>query len=415
MRITLIDRNPYSTFKPLLFQVANGALNAGDITFYLRSTRSTVKNARFVLGELAHVNTDEKTIELTDGRSMKYDYLVLAGGTNAAFFGIPGAEEHTLPLYSRDQALDIRDRFYGLLDGLDALESTDHFRVIVAGGGPTGVETAGSLAEIRNDILNTLYPALDPSQVEIDLVDMAPTVLGPFAEDTQQRAAAALRARGVELWLGKAVKAVEEGRIKLQDSQTKEETWYDANMVIWSSGVGVEKAVGDWGIPQGRRGRIPVDDHMRVIGVEGVYAAGDMAQFGERGLPQLAQPALQTGRHVARHIAAILDGRAIEPFEYQELGTMAFIGTGDAVAELPHLPHMDGLAAWIVWQGVHVMQLKSWRERFATAVNLASRYIFQSKAGDFNMGDYQQFSQRVLEGKPYGTAALDKPVPAHHE
>ncbi|EPD26648.1 hypothetical protein HMPREF9237_01273 [Actinotignum schaalii FB123-CNA-2] len=407
VRVTLIDKNPYTTFKPLLFQVAAGALNAGDITYNLRALRSKQKNLRFVLGELQHVDTGNKLIELDDERTMSYDYLVLATGVSAAYFGIQGAAEHTLPMYTRDEALAVRDRLYGLLDGMDAVDNPGPFRVVVCGAGPTGVETAGAIAELRNFDFETLYPGIDTEQCEIILVDMAPTVLGPFDEKSRNAAHRALEDRGVKVLLNQAVSAVEENRILVKNTKTEEEQWIDASLIVWSSGVGVPPEVKEWNVPQGARGRIQVNEHFQVEGVDGVFAAGDVAVSGERGLPQLAQPAIQGGRHIAKVISNNLAGKETEPFDYFDKGTMATVGVGFAVTEIPHLPAITGKFSWLMWNAVHIQQLQSGREMFATFTNLVSKYFLFPKRHDVIVGDFHRFSRRARQGIVSASPKLD--------
>lgn len=408
VRVTLIDRNAYQTFKPLLYQVAAGALNAGDITFYLRSLRAKQKNLRFVLGEFQRVDTREKAIYLDDDRTMKYDYLIMATGVGANYFGTPGAEEHTLPIYARDEALTLRDRLFGLLDGHDFNEDGRPFRIVVCGGGPTGVETAGAFAELRKYDFGDLFPAVSPDALEITLVDMAPTILGPFDEDSQKAAKRALEDRGVKVMLGEAVREVEAERIKLENMDTKEEHWIDANLIVWSSGVGVPKVASEWGLPQGARGRLQVDENLRVEGADGVFAIGDVAVIGEKGLPQLAQPAIQGGKHVAKVITNSLQGKSTENFEYKDLGSMATVGAGFAVAEIAKLPNLSGLPAWLIWNLIHVMQLESGRERLASAVNLMSKYILFPRRHDLITGDINPFSKRARDGLLSASQALDE-------
>ncbi|OCA93667.1 NAD(P)/FAD-dependent oxidoreductase [Actinobaculum suis] len=407
VRVTLIDRNAYQTFKPLLYQVAAGALNAGDITYYLRALGAKQKNFRFVLGEFQKVDTDSKVIYLDDNRTMRYDYLIMATGVGANYFGTPGAEEHTLPIYSRDEAITLRDRLFGLLDGHDFNEDGKPFRVVVCGGGPTGVETAGAIAELKKYNFRELFPGMNTDAFEVTLVDMAPVILGPFTEESQEAAKQALLDRGVKIMLKEAVREVEANRIKLQNMDTKEEHWIDANLIVWSSGVGVPKVASQWGLPQGARGRIQVDENLRVEGADGVFAVGDVAVIGERGLPQLAQPAKQGGTHVAKVIKNSLQGVETEPFEYVDLGSMATVGAGFAVAEITKVPPISGRIAWLIWNFIHVVQLQSGRERVATTANLISKYFLFPGKHDLVAGDYNVFSKRARDGVLSASQDLD--------
>ena len=179
--ITLVDQHAYNTFQPLLYQVATAGLNPGDITYFLRSRHALQPNMRFCLGEVTHIDTSARRVDLADGPSLDYDYLVVATGVTTNYFGVPGAEEHALALYTREQALAVRDRIFTDLEKAVRQGQPRDLRVIVVGAGATGVEMAGTLAELRNGSAQALYPELDPGRMHITLVEMVPHVLAPFA------------------------------------------------------------------------------------------------------------------------------------------------------------------------------------------------------------------------------------------
>lgn len=250
---------------------------------------------------------------------------------------------------------------------------TGDLRVVVVGGGATGVETAGALAEMRNADMPVTYPELDPARTHITLVEMLPTVLSPFRDELQRYTKRALERRGVDLRLGTAVKEVRADGVVVGD----EEEFIPAGVVIWASGVTPHDDVASWGVPQGRGHRISVDDHLRVQGLDRVWAVGDVAvEDGDRALPQLAQPAMQSGKYVGRLLAAMLDGGTPPGrFSYRDLGTLATIGRSAAVAELPHLPSISGFPAWVIWMGVHLVNLLGNRNRIASMINLGAKYL----------------------------------------
>ena len=377
--ITLIDRHTYNTFQPLLYQVATAALNPGDVTWFLRAVRSNQENVRFVRGTVLSMDHEDRSIVLDGNIVVKYDYLVIATGVTANFFGIPGAKEYSMPLYRRSQALRLRDKIFAEFEDSAMNDQDRDLRIVVVGGGPTGVETAGALAEMRNTDMPVTYPELNTSRITISLVEMGPAVLGPFDSLLRDYSAEALRKRGVDLRLETAVKEVTEDGVLVEHKG--EQTFLETPIVIWASGVTAHPSLAQWGVPQGRGGRIEVDGHQRVRGLPNVFAVGDVSINPDAALPQLAQPALQGGQHVADVIAAQVEGKPTpEPFSYTDKGTMATIGRAAAIAEIKGLPkikpiRLKGFPAWLIWVVVHVQQLLSNRNRFATMTNLSMKYV----------------------------------------
>lgn len=405
VRITLIDKNPYSTFQPLLYQVATSTLNPGDITYYLRAIQSGQSNLSVELGEVTAMDHAAKTVTVDGVNVIAYDYLVIATGVAANYFGIPGAQENALPLYTRRHALDVRDRIQGLLDATAKRENSK-IRMIVVGGGPTGVETAGALAEMRNKDIPVLFPEIGADGIEVVLVDMADRLLGPFDPKSSAYTKKALENRGVKLMFGTAVKEVRKDGVVVTPVSGGDETFLEAAVVLWASGVGVPEAVKSWGLPQNARGRILVDDRLQVDGFPYVFAAGDVASIGERGLPQLAQPAKQTGRHIGKVIRAEL-GEKKDPgsFKYKDLGIMATIGRAAAVAEIKHFPRMKGFPGWMTWNMVHIATLMGGRNRLASMVNLGTKYVTWRKNHSLIVGDISDVSKVAgTEGKPLSVA-----------
>ena len=383
--ITLVDRNTYSIFQPLLYQVATATLNPGDISWFLRAVRSRQRNVRFLHGTITGINAQGQTV-LLDEKKLTYDYLVVAVGATTNFFGIPGAAEHALPLYRRSQALAVRDAMFAGLEEAAASGRPRVLRVVVVGGGPTGVETAGAFAELRNLAMPTTYPELDPGLTHITLVERLPHVLASFSPRLRSYAQRALVRRGVDLRLDTAVKEVHSNGVMLDGDE-----FLPADMVVWASGVTVHEDVSTWGLPQGRGGRIRVDDRLRVQGMDRVFAIGDVAtEDGDRALPQLAPPAIQHGAYVARAIAADQRGRTLPRFSYHDKGILATIGSKSAVAQIHHLPGMTGAPAWAVWMLVHLHSLFGQRNRLAAMVNLAARYLFFSRSHNVIVGETPQ-------------------------
>jgi len=373
--VTLIDRHTYNTFNPLLYQVATASLNPGDITWFLRAIRSKQDNVHFLKGQVDGIDHEARTIHLDGGNSVQFDYLVIGVGVTANFFGIPGAPEHSMPLYRRSQALALRDRMFAGLEDAAVNGQDRDMRIVVVGGGATGVETAGAFAELRNNDMPTTYPELDPKRIHITLVEMMPHVLGPFHPKLRDYAKKSLEKRDIDLRLETAVKEVRADGVLIEKDGEAE--FLEAGIVVWASGITAHPVINDWGLPQGRGGRIEVDGHQQVRGRENVFAIGDVSVDPDHPLPQLAQPAIQGGKHVAKLIKADLKGKRakVKPFKYKDKGTMATIGRSSAIAEIKFMPRLKGFPAWIIWVGLHIATLLGNRNRFATMINLTAKYL----------------------------------------
>lgn len=369
--VLLLDRNPYNTFQPLLYQVATGGLNPGDVTYALRSFAGRFRNVSFRRECVARIDHEAREVLCEDGARERFDYLILCPGVTANYFGVPGAQEHAQTIYTRKAAIRVRDSVLSNLEEFaQGRPAAKEPVTVVVGGGPTGVEMAGALAELRNAALPVAYPEVDPARVRVVLVEMTDTLLGPFAPRLQRYTAKELRKRGVELRLGTSVKEVREDSVLLSDGEV-----LPCAVTIWATGVKVHDQVSQWGLPQGRGGRIRVGADLQVVGRENVFAVGDVAAPEDWAPPQLAQPAIQGGRHAAVQIRRRLAGYPTEPFTYKDKGIMATIGRSDAVVQLPWGPKMGGFLAWIAWVVLHIVTLVGNRNRLATMTNLSVRYL----------------------------------------
>ncbi|WP_114854241.1 NAD(P)/FAD-dependent oxidoreductase [Brachybacterium sp. YJGR34] len=374
VRVTLIDRNVYKTFQPLLYQVATAGLNPGDVTMFLRGLSLKVPNMRYRQGEIEGVDPERKVVRMDEGQKgiqeLSYDYLIVANGATTTYFGTPGAEEHAMPMYTRSQALAIRDRIFSELErsSREQLHSHDRLNVCIVGGGPTGVEIAGALADFRMQELDILYPEMDPGTLQVTVLQRGGELIKEFSPKHREYAAAELEERGVTLCLGRGVKEVGYDHVILDDDSVLE-----SDITIWAAGVAIPEKVSRWGFPQDRRGRLSVDEYLQVKGFPGVYAAGDVAGQDEP-LPQLAQPAIQTGQAAAQAIAAEVAGTPRKPFKYTDLGTMATIGRHAAIAQIPGIGGLEGSIGWAAWLGVHITKMMGHRNQRAVAMNLISLY-----------------------------------------
>ncbi|MFJ4108615.1 NAD(P)/FAD-dependent oxidoreductase [Oerskovia enterophila] len=371
VRITLIDRRVYNTFQPLLYQVATGGLNPGDVTYFLRALRLKQPNVRVVHEHLVGLDPQHKTLRLLNDEEIRYDYLVLANGVTTNFFGTPGAKEHAFAMYSRSQALKIRDTLFVRLEKSAATPETDDgLRVVVVGGGSTGVEVAGALAELRTQGLAPAYPEIHGDAFSVKIVQRGTELIKPFPAKLRTYAARELQRRGVDLHLGAGVAKVLPDGVELTDG-----TFIRSDLTVWAAGVAPHEEVSRWNLPLGDGGRIRVGDDLQVEGWPDHFAAGDIA-ISPAGLPQLAQPAIQSGKVAGRNIRALVQGRPTTSLTYLDKGTMAVIGRRAAVADIAGKLRLTRGSAWLAWLFVHIMSLIGPRNRLTTLAGLVTRYGF---------------------------------------
>ena len=395
MRTTLIDRNVYSTFQPLLYQLATGGLSGSDVAYPVRAV-SRRYGAAFRHGELAGVDAAAREVLLADGTTLGYDYLILATGVCAAHHGVPGAAEYSLGMYHRHDAIVLRDRLMAELDRLSLTGLTGDVAVTVVGGGATGVELAGSLADLRGTALPAFFPEIDPARVHITLVEHGPGLLAPFHPALSDYTRRQLAGRGVEVRLGTAIAEITPGKVVLADG-----TALRSDITIWAAGVAAPDAVSTWGLPQTANGRIRTGADLRVAGHDRIFAVGDIALIDGQPLPQLAQPALQMGNHAAAQIRRLETGRAAVPFRYHDKGIMATIGYRSAVVQLPHRVRIQGTAAWLAWLVLHLIALLGARNRISALVNLSFRYLTWQHSGSGIIGDHPPASPlHVVASQP---------------
>ncbi|MEV0624642.1 NAD(P)/FAD-dependent oxidoreductase [Nonomuraea wenchangensis] len=366
--VTVVDRNPYSTFQPLLYQVATAGMGTADVSYPIRTFAARWPNVRARRAALSKVLPNERRVELEDGTSLEYDYLVLATGVTTNWLGVPGARENALPIYSLSDAAVLRRRLQHYLEDTAAgrRESTN---VVVVGAGATGVEVAGTLAELRRRTLPLTHPEVRPDQTSVTLVERFDYVLAPYKPRLRQAAENALRRRGVRMRLGSTVASVEPDAVVLKDG-----TRVPSDVTVWALGVTAPDQVADWGLPQGKGGRITLTDALNVPDHPEIFVAGDLGA-PPKPLPQLAQPALQMGRHAGRQIIAAAKGEPLRPFRYSDPGIMATVGKAEAVLERPSGLTMRGFPAWLIWIFVHIAYLLGGRNRVSVLLNFFWRYL----------------------------------------
>ncbi len=382
VHVTIIDRNLYSTFQPLLYQVATGGLNPGDISYAVGGFTAR-RRTRYIRGDLAAIDQAAQRIRLTDGRDLGYDYLILASGVSAAYYGVKGAAENTFGLYTRVDAIVLRDHIMNGYEQLSAgADPGSEFAITVVGGGATGVELAGTLGELRSDVLRATFSDVDPARVHVRLVEMAPELLMPFKPKLREYARKQLAARGVDIHLNTKILQVRPDSVVLGDGSS-----HHSDLTVWAAGVAGPEAVAGWHLPQGPGGRILVGPDLRVQGSDRIFAAGDIAVNAADPSPQLAQPALQEGRHAARQIIRLMQGEQTQPFRYHDKGMMATIGRRSAVVQLARGARFTGTLAWFAWLGLHLVYLLGYRNRISTLINLSWRYLAWGHGGGVIVGD----------------------------
>jgi NADH dehydrogenase len=382
LKVTVIDKNLYSTFQPLLYQVATGGLNPGDVSYAVGGF-TVRRRTRYVRGDLAGIDAAAQRVKLTDGRELGYDYLMIATGVAANYFGLPGAEENTFALYSRADAIVLRDH---LMNGFERLsERSDpksEFVITVVGGGATGVELAGTAAELRREVIQATFPDVDPARVHVRLIEMAPALVMPFHPKLREYTRRQLEQRGVDIKLNTEIREVRPDCVILADGQE-----LPTDLTVWAAGVAGPHSMADWGLPLGKGGRLLVGPDLRVEGSDRIFAIGDIALNQQDPAPQLAQPAIQHGKHAAEQVARLVKGEQTQPFRYHDRGTMATIGRRSAIVQLPQGVRFTGTLAWLAWLGLHLLYLLGGRNRVATLINLSWRYLSWGHGGGVIVGD----------------------------
>lgn len=378
--VVVVDKRNYHTFLPLLYQVAAAELEPGEIAHPVRGVFRKHKNVRFALAEARRIDAEAKVLH-TSGPSIPYDYLVLCLGSETNFFGVPGAAEHCFGLKSLEEGIGLRNHIMRLFERASLTEDPAAQRRMltfaVVGAGPTGVEYAGALSELIRGPLARDYPLLNLSQARVVLVEAGKAVLAPFPPALRSYALNKLGRKGVEVHLGAQVARVEPGTLAFKDGSSLE-----TETVVWAAGVRGPDAAGELGLRTGPAGRVPVDESLRVPGLDRVFAVGDMAAFpGPSGpLPMLAPVAMQQGRAAAESVLRLVAGRPLKPFRYRDKGSMATIGRAAAVAVFGPKVSLTGFAAWLSWLFVHLIMLIGFRNRLAVLINWAWDYFFFEKA-----------------------------------
>lgn len=382
--ITLVDKNNYNYFVPLLYQVATSFLEPSSISYPFRKLFRK-NGVKFRLGSLLKVNPELKTCYLDTGE-LTYDILVFATGTQSNFFGMENIKKNAIPMKNIDDALKMRNALLKTLEKAsvttDPIERKQLTTIVVAGGGPTGVEVAGMLAELRKYILAKDYPELKGSSGDIFIVDGGKSLLLPMSEKTHNETFDVLNNLGVKIILNTRVADYQNGQVSLSTGQVIE-----SRSLIWAAGVTATVFEGIPATSLGVGKRMITNEYNQVTGVADIYAIGDACVMTTdskfpNGHPQLAQPAIQQGQWLAKNFRALSEGKPMKPFIYNDKGSMAIIGRRYAVLDLliPTATHVKGLPALFVWLFIHLMSLVNYRNKLSTFVNWTVAYLTRDQS-----------------------------------
>jgi NADH dehydrogenase len=382
--IVLVDRNNYNFFPPLLYQVATGYLETSNISYPFRKLFRGIKNFRFQMGVVERVVQDQNKVILDTGE-VHYDYLVFATGTETNYFGIESIKENSIPMKTVEDALFMRNSMLALLEKAsretDPIERTKLLTIVVAGGGPTGVEISGMFAEMKRTVIPQDYPELLGSNAKIYLVDGLKAVLAPMSEKSQKYTYDTLTKMGVTIQLDSLVQDYSNDVVRFADGKT-----IVAKTLIWAAGVtslmfeGIEKE------SYGRGRRMIVDGYNKVLNTQNIYAIGDTClQTADpsfpQGHPQVAQVAIQQGKNLGSNFKKMASNETLKTFVYNDKGSMAIIGRNKAVADLPSPKvHFDGFLAWAAWLFVHLISLITGGNRVKTLYNWTISYLTRDQS-----------------------------------
>lgn len=380
--ITIIDHNNYHTFLPLLYQVSAAELEPEEIAYPVRAILRRIRHSDFILADVKGIDFNKQLVGI-DGAAIPYDYLILAAGSTSFYFGIPGAEDYAFSLKTLEEGTVLRNHI--LCNFEQAVHEADLGRkerlltFVVVGGGATGVEFAGALAELIFGPLVRDYPMLDFSQVKVILLEAAGNLLTHMPEKLRSYSFERLSGMGIDIRLGAIVGKVEKGAVHLKDGST-----IQTGTVVWTAGVRGNPLAEQLGLPVSRDGRVKVMPTLQVPEHPNVYIVGDLAYLEEDGapLPLIAPVAIQQGTMAAKNIIRQIGGLEPETFEYKDRGTMVTIGRNAGVARLPGRSY-TGLFAWILWLAVHLLNLVGFRNRLLVMINWSQDYFLFERAVRF--------------------------------
>ncbi len=393
--VLLIDRHNFHTFTPLLYQVATCALDPSEIAYPVRTIFRGKDNVRFLLGELEAIDYETRQVTINANGQMRqerYDYLIVAAGSITSFFGMDQLEKIAFGLKSLSEAVVLRNHILKLFERAawtdDPQQRDAMMTLVVVGGGPTGLETAGALYELYNYVLDEEYPRLKNIKARVILVEATDRILTPYPDGLQKAARKQLESLGVEVILGNPVADAASDHVRLKDGRI-----IPSYTLVWAAGVKASPVAEMLGVALSKGGRIPVKATLEVIGRERIYAVGDIAYLEDKAgqpYPMVIQVAKQQAKLAAKNILRQLRGEVQVPFEYYDLGIMATIGRSRAVAWIFNRVALSGFIAWIAWLGLHLIWLLGFRNRLTVLVNWFWNYL-----------TYDRSVRIILEHRPH--------------
>ena len=396
VQVTLLDRRNHHVFQPLLYQVATATLSAGDIAAPIRWILRRASNLRVLLGEAVRIDAGHRRVELTDGAALEYDYLIVATGASHAYFGHPEWAAHAPGLKTLEDAFEIRRRILLAFERAERERDPERQRrlltFVLVGGGPTGVELAGTLAEISRQTLRHEFRSIDTSTARIVLIEAGPSILPAFPEKLRHAARRSLQRLGIEVMEGTRVTGIDAGGVTV-DAERR----VNAETVIWAAGVAASPLVATIGARLDGAGRVLVEPDLSIPGHPEVFVAGDAAAAFQNGrlLPGVAQTAMQGAAHAARMILRLESGKPTLPFVYRNYGNMAIVGRGSAICDLA-FAHYSGVLAWLSWLFLHIFMLIGFRNRVVVLLQWAVAYF-----------TFQRSARLITEPAPHGPEAAD--------
>jgi NADH:ubiquinone reductase (H+-translocating) len=383
VRVTVIDRRNHYLFQPLLYQVATAALSPADIAYPIRSILRRQPNADVILAEVVSIDPARRQVALRDGATLTYDTLVVASGARHAYFGHETWESRAPGLKNLEDALEIRRRILLAFEEADREPNADRRRKLltfaIVGGGPTGVELAGAIAEIADKVVVDDFRHIDPREARVFLIEAGPRILPSYSPRSSENAAAELRKLRVDVLTGEPVTAVDDDGVLVGGNRI------DAGTVLWAAGVEASRVGSCLGVPLDRHGRVVVQPDLTIPGRPEIFVIGDLALFTHQGghpLPGVSPVAMQQGRYVARA------GRVAPPFHYLDKGTMAVVGRSAAIAEVFGLK-LSGFLAWLAWSGLHIFYLIGFRNRFIVMFEWAWAYFSYQRGARLITGNIE--------------------------
>lgn len=397
-QVVLLDKHNYHTFQPLLYQVATGGLESGSIAFPIRKVVQNYEEIFFRVAQVQRIDTENKKV-IADIGTIFYDYLVIATGSKTNFFGNTAIQQHSMAMKTIPQSLNIRslvlENFEEALLTNDEKEKRALMNFVIVGAGPTGVELAGALAEMKKHVLPKDYPDLDIRQMAINVIQGGSKVLDAMSEKSSRRAQEFLEKLGVNVWVNEIVTDFDGKTV-----HTKSGLTFETETVIWTAGVMGAVIDGfDASVIQ-RGNRLKVNEYNQVEGFTDIFAIGDVAAMVTENLPMghpmMAQPAIQQGELLAKNLIQLRDGKPLKKFAYNDKGSMATIGRNKAVVDLPNF-HFSGFFAWFVWMFVHLMSLIGFRNKFLVFWNWVYNYLMFDRQARLIVRPYKKKNEESFK------------------